>query len=259
VRNPISRWLMKFVFSKAVVIMPREKYSEQFLLDELKLPNEIIELVPDSVFSMTSVSEKEIRKCLSRLELPFSDYLAVTIRSGMHGEEDHINKIAAVIDHCLDSNLVSKCVIVVQCPRFKDYIMFECDEDISMRLAEALQNKDRFEIIHAPRGPSELLRIYGGAKVTFGMRLHSVILSLVAGTPAVALAYWGPKTAGIMTMVGSSDHCFDIDTFSSQEVAEKISQIIENIDHEKMVVESRIKNLSQKSRNAVKSIILKIS
>ena len=43
--------------------------------------------------------------------------------------------------------------------------------------------------------------IYGSARYVLAMRLHAAILSLIAGTPAIAMPYHGKKTQGVYRAV----------------------------------------------------------
>jgi colanic acid/amylovoran biosynthesis protein len=67
------------------------------------------------------------------------------------------------------------------------------------QIAEPLRS--RCHIDARRRGPEELMRAYGECDAFVGMRLHSALLSMLGGTPAMALGY-EDKTEGILRQMG---------------------------------------------------------
>lgn len=61
------------------------------------------------------------------------------------------------------------------------------------------------------------LAIVSGADLLIASRLHGVLLSLVAGTPALALSY-DRKVSALMKTMGLSAHCIDIEDFEPAQV-----------------------------------------
>lgn len=66
--------------------------------------------------------------------------------------------------------------------------------------------------------PGEVCDIFGQCRVVLASRLHTVILSACAGTPAVAIRYQGFKTQGILEMLGVAQPAHDIDTVTAAEL-----------------------------------------
>ena len=81
-------------------------------------------------------------------------------------------------------------------------------KEIVGELPAALQQ--RCEIDDRRRNPAELIRAYSGLDAFIGMRLHSAILSLLGGTPAMALGY-EDKTRGIFTQMGLASYQVNAD------------------------------------------------
>ena len=227
--GPLHRWvsrtLVRYTFKDALFVLAREEVSRDFLLHTLKLDEAQVGLVPDSVFALEPRPPEEVAAIAAKYGLPLFSYMSVTIRTGMQGEKFFLPDVARVIDEVLRRNVVEKCVIVTQSHKFEKYEAFECDSEISRLLADIVEEKDKLVIVDEALTPDELIGLYGGGAVTLGMRLHSVIFSLVAGTPAVALSYWGPKTPGIMAMAGLQNHMFNIDEFQVEQVVEIIQQL----------------------------------
>ncbi|HSG38460.1 MAG TPA: polysaccharide pyruvyl transferase family protein, partial [Thermoanaerobaculia bacterium] len=57
--------------------------------------------------------------------------------------------------------------------------------------------------------PSEVAGLLGRCDLTVGLRLHSILLSMLAGTPAVALSY-DPKVRSLARLAGHEELCLDL-------------------------------------------------
>jgi colanic acid/amylovoran biosynthesis protein len=63
--------------------------------------------------------------------------------------------------------------------------------------------------------PQALKALYAELEVMIGTRMHANILSIISGTPVVAVAY-EHKTAGIMNMLGLASFVVPIDQASER-------------------------------------------
>jgi colanic acid/amylovoran biosynthesis protein len=75
-----------------------------------------------------------------------------------------------------------------------------------------------------PEHLADFLEEFSDVWVTLGSRLHSCLLSIVAGVPAVALAYL-PKSTGTFDLMGVGDFVYRIDDFSAQELERRIEML----------------------------------
>jgi polysaccharide pyruvyl transferase WcaK-like protein len=106
------------------------------------------------------------------------------------------------------------------------------------------QNQDDVAVAHeiAGRVPGDGVRVVdvgwnveqvqnvlASMDAVIGTRLHSCIISLSSGTPAVGLAYQ-PKTAGTYELLGLGDLCFDVETFGAEEVIETVDRVASSRD-----------------------------
>lgn len=98
--------------------------------------------------------------------------------------------------------------------------MHDDDRTVLVALHSLLMRKDSVDIItEAEDLPSVMNRI-ASAELVVGMRLHSLILSTVHGTPFVGLSY-SDKVANFCRSVGMEEYCLDlghwnIDVFNAQ-------------------------------------------
>ena len=79
--------------------------------------------------------------------------------------------------------------------------------------------------------------------------LHSVILALVAGTPCIALSYWGHKTVGVMNSVNMSEFTKDFRNLKVvdlvtllKSIEDNYASIVQNLKREVSIVHKKAVN-----------------
>jgi polysaccharide pyruvyl transferase CsaB len=86
------------------------------------------------------------------------------------------------------------------------FVPFAGGDDIyvARRVLKDMKQRERAVVLEQPCSPNALAGIVGSAGLVLGMRLHSVIFSIAAQTPVVALEY-DPKLAGLAALTGLED------------------------------------------------------
>lgn len=213
-----SRWLTARVLSGAVALQAREEPSAHAAV-ELGVPQAQITIVPDSAFA-TIVDGDGLDARLARHGLTPGRFWVVTVRRSPRGTEDErrastqrfLGELARFIRTSLGSGRIDRIALV---PHVVGPTAIEDDRDPTLALAASLADCDGVVTIDEDFSPGSIAALYGAAELVIGTRFHSVILSLVAGTPAYAISYFGPKAAGIMTMAGMSDSYTELEDFSA--------------------------------------------
>jgi hypothetical protein len=80
--------------------------------------------------------------------------------------------------------------------------------------AEAVLREGQFpaeRLLPRPTEPKALYEALSGFRAILSMRLHSIILSYAARTPAVAVV-WDEKVTAFCKKIGTADSCFSMDT-----------------------------------------------
>jgi polysaccharide pyruvyl transferase WcaK-like protein len=121
--------------------------------------------------------------------------------------------LAATIDN-LVPNYFSKAVLVANMVDAGGGV--GGDTRATRELHELVQKKQYVSVLDDDFAPDELVAIYGQARLVLGTRLHSVIMALAAGTPAVAVSYVGHKTEGVMQAVGLGQYLIPFNTFTRE-------------------------------------------
>lgn len=234
IHDGLRRGLIGFVLRKALLVLPREPLSRDYVEQELGVPSERLRLVPDSVFGWLD-PESIPTPAKPEALATFGDapYFCVTIRAGMADEVSHVAAIAGAIRDTLARDDRLRCVVVMHCHPLPDYPGYEDDRATSRQLVDAIGQPGRVVLIDRALSPSELLVLYRDARFVVGMRLHSAILSIVAGTPTLAISYWGNKTSGIMKMAGLEHLLFDFRNVDRAALAAAMQRLADDVDAER--------------------------
>lgn len=83
------------------------------------------------------------------------------------------------------------------------------DRMVALSVAKLVNRPERFHVVMDELNDLEMGKILGACELTVGTRLHSAIISMNFGTPAVALNY-EHKSAGIMRQLGMPEMAVDI-------------------------------------------------
>ncbi len=255
IHSRIARLLLRAVLGRCNLILCREEISADYVRRTLRIADEKIRVVPDSVFGLSFCETEKTRAVADRYALPYKRYLALTIREPMANKSvearNHVFEcLKAVTRHALAKGYVDKVAIVTQCHRFDGYHGFESDSAISEKLFRYLDGEKDPSILLLDEAfsPDALLALYGCARYLVSMRLHSVILGLIAGTPCVGLSYWGHKTVGIMKSLNMSDCARDLGTVRDVDLV----AVLENIENNYGPSVQRVrKEVSRLHREAV--------
>jgi polysaccharide pyruvyl transferase WcaK-like protein len=213
----LGRWLCGRIAAKSAAVFPRDRRSASELRGPDAQSRSI--LLPDSALALTVSSMTAARNLWDRRGLDIdAPTLALVISSALRANErhkDHVALFANVANLLVTSGVVRQVVVVLQ-----------TDEDraISRDLAHRLELDHRF-FLDDDLGPDQLSDVYGACRMVISSRLHAVLLSLLAGVPAVSLApevtfkeravlellglesLWIPSTAGPHR---AAEKCLDI-------------------------------------------------
>jgi Uncharacterized conserved protein len=83
------------------------------------------------------------------------------------------------------------------------------DRMVALNLQKHIQNPSQFHVVMDELNDLEMGKILGACDLTVGTRLHSAIISMNFGTPAIAINY-EHKSAGIMQQLGMPEMAMDI-------------------------------------------------
>lgn len=83
------------------------------------------------------------------------------------------------------------------------------DRMVALNLRDHIQDPSRYHVVMDELNDLEMGKLLGACDLTVGTRLHSAIISMNFGTPAIAINY-EHKSAGIMQQLGMPEMAVDI-------------------------------------------------
>ena len=208
-----SRRLMRKLCEDAAFIMAREPISKDALIGHGVDHNRII-LTLDNAFWVDQKLSRKIKLFMKNNDIEPRKFLVVTTRAWYVDQLKKYHQELASTINCVIPRYFQKVVLV---PNMIDPIgQMGDDMKATKDLYHLIEKKEYVRVLDEDLPPNELVGFYGQAGLLLGTRLHSVIMALAAGTPAVAVAYSGHKTQGVMQAVDLQQYTMELDTFSSE-------------------------------------------
>lgn len=99
----------------------------------------------------------------------------------------------------------------------------ESDIPIHRDLKSRCRHPELIHLVEEATAPKDILGILHGAELTVGMRLHSIIFSVMAGTSFVSLAY-SPKVIGLVRTMHMEEYMVDLRYFEEDKLVRVVSK-----------------------------------
>ncbi len=216
-----QRRAVRLVLRHARLTIVRERQSLR-LLEQLGCAGRAL-LAPDMAFGMAAAPEDEAARLLARW-LPrdpapaFLVGLTALNWSGQSYSFDRQAQYEAALLGYIDAVAAQGGAVVLfpQCTGPSDA---EDDRLVSARLRDRARNPRRVVLVDEPLPPALLQAAYARMDYFIGTRMHSVILALNAGVPALAIGYLH-KTSGMLEALGLEARCLDIATISAEQLTD---------------------------------------
>lgn len=178
-----------------------------------------------------------------------STAIGITLRpyrfpNSSNPQEKYLDYINSISGFCNKYYAGNKFYFIVQ---VQGPSAHETDLIAIMDVIKKLDSVVDYEIIDDNYNYQELMSIYKNMDFVIGTRFHSVIFSQIVGTPALAIAYGGNKSRGIMRELGLEDYVIDIEEIDATRLKNVVSNLFENIDEYKLKL-SKIGTLIENDR-----------
>jgi polysaccharide pyruvyl transferase WcaK-like protein len=158
-------WLSRKIAAKAAAVFARDRTSAAELRRSI--------LLPDSALALTVSKGRGPAFDVPTLALVISSALRANER-----REEHVALFVHLAKRLAAAGVVRQVIVVLQ-----------TDEDlaISRELAHSLGLDPKF-FLDDDLDPDQLSNVYGACRMVISSRLHAVLLSMLAGVPAISLA-----------------------------------------------------------------------
>lgn len=146
-----------------------------------------------------NVIEQQKTVAITLRELaPFDKRLGTT-------QQAYEQAFAEVVNRILDSGY--QVIALSTCTGIDSYN--KDDRMVALNLTPYISDPSRYHVVMDELNDLEMGKIFSACDLTVGTRLHSAIISMNFGTPAIAINY-EHKSAGIMQQLGIADMAVDI-------------------------------------------------
>lgn len=239
-----KKYLIKFILSRAKFIGVRDPNSRDILVN-LGISRSKIYLVPDLAFSFERTKKNHhnfIKKFLSDHNLKKDTFITVTFRPLSTDSKSHSNfyigQYVNIINSLIDRYKMP--IILVKHSTVPD----KSDDDnlVALEIKKRLSTTYSRNVIITERlSPEDLIDLYGKSFIHIGTRLHSLLFSMLGGTPIVALSYNNSKINGFMKLIGLEKYALNI----NEDIVKSLFKAIDNIVKERKLlinlIQGRIK------------------
>ena len=93
-----------------------------------------------------------------------------------------------------------------------------------------------------PELPGLMINVFEHVDAVVAVRLHGAILAMLAGKPAVTIAY-EPKVRGVMNAVGLSEHVLPVEGFDGRTCAKVVLEWLKHPDEIHRKIDARIEQI----------------
>lgn len=213
VNKSVSKWLIKKIVSKVDHVFVRDNFSKQLLLD-LGVTSPIT-VAADPVLGIA------IDKSLvSSIKDSFGEQKTAGIC--LRPWDNNKQIINSLLPHL--KQLIEEGYVLYFLPMYYDQ-----DLDISQEIYNQLG--DQVKLINKKLTIEEALAYTASFDFVIGMRLHSLVMAVVANTPVMALSY-DPKVKAFVDEM-QIPYCIDVQQISTENTGEVLMSLIENLETEK--------------------------
>lgn len=228
-RGPLDRFMVRAAVTGVPILLVRDAASARTARDlRLRTP---IQLVPDVAFWLgrSKVPTPEVERPASETSKPARPKFSVVCMDwtwarpvGPTALDDYLERLAGVV-----RALVAHGGDVILTGMSAVGSHGQDDLAIAERLRLRLDGLGPAVTVAGPETLDDISEILGSSSVVVGTRLHSCIIAMTLGVPAIALGYQ-PKAAGTYDLLGLSDLCFDVEHFATSRVAALAMEIASN-------------------------------
>ncbi len=211
-----GRFMTRRVYEYSELATVRDSASQK-LLHELNL--QLVSVLADPAFATHTPSTTSENR---------ENYVVISVRPWARGDSDSLYKILAqyIIWLYQSHNLKSVLVPFQLHP--------DSDTEVLNKIVAHTENiaPEHKNIVHVFEYTSDykkIIELISRAKAVTGMRLHSLIFSVLAETPFLALSY-SDKITSFMSDLQLSDYCIKWETFTLEDLKKRFEALMANYD-----------------------------
>ncbi len=258
--NKSFREIAKYAFEQANQVVLREEVSRSLMLkDSFNMKNVVMGV--DTAFLVRTdinpndymvqhwlnviTQNKTVAITVRRLA-PFDKRLGVT-------QDEYEQSIADVIDHLI--SLGYQVIAFSTCTGIESY--HNDDRIVALSISKKVKKSNSFYIVMDELNDVQLGSLLSQCDFTIGTRLHSAIISINFGTPAIAINY-EHKSLGVMQGLKMDGLSASINDLISGNIKTHIDYLISNYDTINFELQSKVQETREIGHKIVSKIVKNI-
>jgi polysaccharide pyruvyl transferase WcaK-like protein len=247
IENKRARPVVGWIIRRADWVFVRDARSRTEAISLGVSPGRIYEM-PDCVFGRKPPNADQCGAIAERFGLAPGRFAAVTLQSSIRARPDEhvrfLKELSLVTKGLLEREVIDRVAVVAQ-----------VDGEIS---SDMKQNKkfldlcadERVVLVSADLSPEEMTAFYGAARLTLGCRVHSVIFSLVAGTPSWVATMGGLKAHDLLVTLGLVEFVFTYPEFDPEQLTNEILAHMRRADDLRRRIAAAVSDANMRVRDA---------
>jgi polysaccharide pyruvyl transferase CsaB len=180
IQTPLGKRLIKYMVNAASLTTVRDEKSRN-LLQSIGVQKGIT-IIPDPAFSLGDLKRKNKTVQIKKIGVTAVPYFSSFYWPESKPEvyEEYLNSMASNLDSLIEQKQVEVTLFSSKYPQ---------DVQVTKDICERMIHKDRLTLIEDNLHPSDILNLVQKQDIIIGTRLHSLILSVAAGTPVIGIGY----------------------------------------------------------------------
>lgn len=231
--NFVFKEAAKIVFSRAMMLSLRESVSLSVLsssgfdVDRVHAGADTAWLVPPRKAPVLNIITDRINSkaaiAITMRDLaPFDRRLGVT-------QHEYEQAMAQLSDSIIAAGY--QVIVFSTCTGIDSY--HKDDRMVALRVGKMVASEDNYYVVMDELSDIEIGTMLSNCVLTIGTRLHSVIISMNYGTPAIAINY-EHKSEGVMQQLGLDEYSQSISSILNGELFRSVVSMLENITAERI-------------------------
>jgi polysaccharide pyruvyl transferase WcaK-like protein len=233
--SPLGRWLVKSTLSLADFRSYRDNSTMQYL-SGIGFRTDSDRIYPDLAFSLpaTAIPRNTERRPRTVVGLGLIAYAGLygTSRPNNAIYLAYLENLAGLVRWLLAQGSDVRLLV-------GDLVDVPTKQEFRGLLRKQFSELDERHIIDDPvLSVTDLLSQIGGTDIVVATRFHNVLLALLCEKPVISISFH-PKCASLMSAMGLSAYCLDINDLKADQLIAKISEIKRNYARLKILIREK--------------------
>jgi polysaccharide pyruvyl transferase CsaB len=245
----VARFYKKRVFCFAQSIGPLKTFFGKFMTKRILLKSKIVTVRDYGSYELTN--KMGIKNALTLADPAFAldlydgdnrddDYVLFTIRPWIKGDTDKIYADLKVLVDFIWTTYGLKSVFV-PFQAYKDDDRKEMD-----KLKSIMETDSHVTFLKYSHDIKDIFQVFHMAKFVVGMRLHSLIMSALAGKPMIALSY-SNKVKDFMHTIDMNNYVIEFDQFNAEAGQNKVTRLMDEYSHLQNIISEKVDYMNMKA------------